>query len=332
MEGNINFSRNVLTPTLFSLDFSPPPPVISYIDGFLPCWLRDCPLLLNEGVCEVFGMIGGTLWCWILWLIAGWPRVHVQPHRGNGSPDHAQGLCHSRVARQPGPPHVPGIYEVGRVCVFVFRGLEGSAGWGQCKDFCCFPCVLCPSAPWVLVSAVVLPVDLIWRDALPDSLVHPISSWLMVRTSPPVQSLLGPLSQLPFWLCPHCGYILCLSVSDQFPKHQPGHRWHRVKSLLCDLQMCKLSLGFWQCFHSCKCVRNKNSCIARPVLAPPDLGNGLLFVTLVHCEPLWKVPPCWSSRWSWRLWIQRWFLRSYCYNCHLLVGWESLLASCLVLK
>lgn len=61
MERNISFSRNVLTPTLFSLDFSPPPPVISHIDLFLPCWFRDCPLLLNQAVCEEFGMIGGTL-------------------------------------------------------------------------------------------------------------------------------------------------------------------------------------------------------------------------------------------------------------------------------
>lgn len=27
----------------------------------------------------------------------------------------------------------------GRMWVCVFRGLGGSAGWGQCKDFCCFP-------------------------------------------------------------------------------------------------------------------------------------------------------------------------------------------------
>lgn len=47
-------------------------------------------------------------------MIAGWPGLHVQPHRRNRSPNHAEGLCDGRVARQPRSPNVPGIYEVGQ--------------------------------------------------------------------------------------------------------------------------------------------------------------------------------------------------------------------------
>lgn len=66
-------------------------------------------------------------------MIAGWPGLHVQPHCWDRSPNHAKGLCDSRVARQPRSPNVPGIYEVG--CM-----LGDSAGW-SCKDSvktCCF--------------------------------------------------------------------------------------------------------------------------------------------------------------------------------------------------
>lgn len=76
-----------------------------------------------------------------MWLIAGWPGVHVQPHRRNGSPDHAQGLCHSRVARQPHPPAVPGIYEVG--CGRVFLGdWEVQLGEDSVKTSAVFLCAL----------------------------------------------------------------------------------------------------------------------------------------------------------------------------------------------
>lgn len=95
------------------------------------------------------------------------------------------------------------------VCVCVFRGLGGSAGWGQCKDFCYFPV---RSVPVLLECWFLQWCCLIWKDALPDSLVHPIS-WLMGRIFPPAQSLLGPLSPLLFWHCPHCGYIPCSPLS-----------------------------------------------------------------------------------------------------------------------
>jgi len=58
-----------------------------------------------------------------MWIIAGWSGLHVQPHRWDRSPNHAKGLCDSRVARQPCSPDVPGIYEVG-------RGYVSSADWG----------------------------------------------------------------------------------------------------------------------------------------------------------------------------------------------------------
>lgn len=66
-----------------------------------------------------------------MWMIAGWSGLHVQPHRRNRSPNHAEGLCDSRVARQPCSPNVPGIYEVGHEyvsLVCVFRGL-GEFSW-----------------------------------------------------------------------------------------------------------------------------------------------------------------------------------------------------------
>ncbi|XP_074745771.1 transmembrane protein 104 isoform X1 [Strix uralensis] len=43
--------------------------------------------------------------------LKSWSGLHVQPHRWNRSPNHAKGLCDSRVARQPRSPNVPGIYE-----------------------------------------------------------------------------------------------------------------------------------------------------------------------------------------------------------------------------
>lgn len=78
-----------------------------------------------------------------MWLISGWPGVHVQPHCWNRSPDHAQGLCHSRVARQPRPPDVPGIYEVGCVCVCVSLGdWEVQLDEDSAKTFAIFLCAL----------------------------------------------------------------------------------------------------------------------------------------------------------------------------------------------
>lgn len=275
-----------------------------------------------------------TLWCWILWLIAGWPGVHVQPHCRNGSPDHAQGFCHSRLAHQPCPPDVPGIYEVGCVCVSL-GDWEVQLSEDSVKTLL-FSRVLCLSTPWVLVSVVVLPVDLIRRDALPDSgTSHFLTAGKDFSSSPESSGTFIPATFLTLsslWI--HC---MLASVTDQFPKHKPGHGWHRVKSLLCDLQISELSLGFWQCSRSCKCVRNRNSCIAGPVLASPDLccSKPWRWPPIYDTESLWapvQAPPCCGSRWSWRLRIQHWFPRSYRYNCHLLVGWESLLASCLVLK
>jgi len=67
-------------------------------------------------------MISGTAVnsCWIMWMIAGWSGLHVQPHRRDRSPNHAKGICNSRVARQPRSPDVPGLYEVG--CEYVPSG------------------------------------------------------------------------------------------------------------------------------------------------------------------------------------------------------------------
>lgn len=49
--------------------------------------------------------------------------------------------------------------------------LQGAGDFSQggCKDsadFCCFSGCSCPTVARALVSAVVLPVDLIWRDAV----------------------------------------------------------------------------------------------------------------------------------------------------------------------
>lgn len=300
-------------------------PSSSYFSGGLvPTLLAQrLPLHLSQGVCEVFWMIPGTLWCWLMWLIAGWPGVHVQPHCGNRSLDYAQGLCHSRVARQPRAPDVPGIYEVGCVCVCVSLGdWEVQLGEDCVKTFAVFLCALFCSLSVGFCSGVI------GRDALPDSLLHPIS-WLVLRTFPPVQSLLGPLPSYLLDIVLTVDEFMLASVTDEFPKHQPDNRQHRVKSSLCCFVTCR-RVGFLLASGNAltaTSVRNTNSCIARPVLAPLDPccsrpWRWPLFVTLIH----------WSSRWSWRLWMQRWFLTSYRYNCHLLVGWESLLASCLVLR
>lgn len=99
----------------------------------------------------------------------------------------------------------------GRMWACVFRGLGGSAGWGQCKDFCCFPVCSVP----LLLECWFLQWCCLWTwfgGMHFLTLLHPIS-WLMGRTFPPVQSLLGPLSQLPLWHCPRCGYIPCLPLS-----------------------------------------------------------------------------------------------------------------------
>lgn len=61
--------------------------------------------------------------------IAGWSGLHVQPYRRDRSSNHAEGVCDSRVAGQPCPSHVPGLYEVGCGCVSsgdwgVFRSVE----------------------------------------------------------------------------------------------------------------------------------------------------------------------------------------------------------------
>lgn len=137
MRVNISFFRKCADTHILLFGFQSPPPVISHMDLFPLCWLRDCPLHLNQCVCEVLWMIPGTLWLWVVWLIAGWPGVHVQPHCWNRSPDHAQGLCYSRVARQPRPPDVPWIYEVGCDCVSL-GDWEVQLGEDS-KDFCCFP-------------------------------------------------------------------------------------------------------------------------------------------------------------------------------------------------
>lgn len=72
-------------------------------------------------------MISGTAVnsCCIVWMIAGWSGLHVQPHCWDRSPNHAKGVCNCRVARQPRSPHVPGLYEVGCECVSPGHG----GGW-----------------------------------------------------------------------------------------------------------------------------------------------------------------------------------------------------------
>lgn len=280
-------------------------------------------------------MIPGTLWCWIMWLIAGWPGVHVQPHRRNRSPDHAQGLCHSRVARQPHPPALPGIYEVGCGCVFL-GDWEVQLGEDSVKTSAVFLCALSLCSLSVgFCSGVACGPDLGGCTSWLSATSHFLTDGKDFSSSPESSGTFIPATFLilsSLWI-----HSMLASVTDQFPKHQSGHRWHRVRPLLCDLQMCKLSLGFWQCSHSCKSVRNTNSCIFRPVLAPPDVccSRPWRWSPVCHAGSVWapaRVPPCWSSRWSWRLWIQHWFLRSCWYSCHLLVGWESLLAPFLVLK
>lgn len=213
----------------------------------------------------------------------------------------------------------------GRVCVCVCVSLgdwEVQLGEDYVKTFAVFLCALFCSLSVGFCSGVI------GRDALPDSLLHPIS-WLVLRTFPPVQSLLGPLPSYLLDIVLTVDEFMLASVTDEFPKHQPDNRQHRVKSSLCCFVTCR-RVGFLLASGNALTatnVRNTNSCIARPVLAPLDPccsrpWRWPLFVTLIH----------WSSRWSWRLWMQRWFLTSYRYNCHLLVGWESLLASCLVLR
>ena len=44
--------------------------------------------------------------------VPGGTGVHVQPHRGHRRTHHAQGLCHGRVAGQPGATGIPGLHEV----------------------------------------------------------------------------------------------------------------------------------------------------------------------------------------------------------------------------
>ena len=44
--------------------------------------------------------------------VPGGTGVYVQPHRGHRCTHHAQGLCHGRVAGQPGATGIPGLHEV----------------------------------------------------------------------------------------------------------------------------------------------------------------------------------------------------------------------------
>lgn len=144
-----------------------------FLSWLAPILLAQRLLSPVKSVC-VWGVLG-DLWpsCklsrWILCPIAGRSGLHVQPHRGDRSPHHAEGLCDGRVARQPRPPHVPGVYEV--ECE---NEPEGNAGFswgeleGQCERFCCFSVWSCPSAARALVSVPVLPVDLVWRGAFSD--------------------------------------------------------------------------------------------------------------------------------------------------------------------
>lgn len=146
-----------------------------------------------------------------MWLISGWSCLHVQPHRWNRSPDHAEGLCDSRVARQPCPPHVPGIYEVGHEYM-ALEGWEVQLGgvvramlrllvlsWVSlylwCLSIAIGSCVACGPCLEGCCNMVVL---------------H-FTSWLMEMAFPPVQSLLSPT--FPFWHCPHSGYISLLPLS-----------------------------------------------------------------------------------------------------------------------
>lgn len=66
---------------------------------------------------------------WIMWMIAGWSGLHVQPHCWDRSPNHAKGVCNCRVARQPRSPDVPGLYEVG--CECVSQGTGGLVRWSR---------------------------------------------------------------------------------------------------------------------------------------------------------------------------------------------------------
>lgn len=154
-----------------------------------------------------------------------------------------------------------------------------------------------------------------------NTVLHP--TWLMGKTFSPVHSLLGPFSQLPF-LTPSslCMHPTLASAMAPFPKHELGPRWHRVISLCSDLQMwcwpvvlvfCWLLATLWAALRASGkqitvWLGPPNSpthlCCSRPWSWLYDFPAG---------SPWAATQPsaCWSSRWSWRLLIQHWCLRSY---------------------
>lgn len=178
---------------------------------------------------------------WIMWMVAGWSGLHVQPHRWNRSPNHAEGLCDSRVACQPCSPNVPGIYEVGHEYVSlgdwgvqlssaVRTVLRLSLLFWVILSLCCLSIALCSC----VACGPYLEGCIFWLPAIWCYI--PFPDW-WERLSP-VQSLLGPFSQLPFCQCPHCGYIPCLPLSQTSSPNT-----NQVTG----------DMGSFLCFVTCRC-------------------------------------------------------------------------------
>ena len=86
------------------------------LPSYVPSWLRPPGLhgFCNRHPWEPLGVVRlVNFWAQMLTLsVPGRTGVYVQPHRGHRCAHHAQGLCHSRVASQPGAAGIPGLHEV----------------------------------------------------------------------------------------------------------------------------------------------------------------------------------------------------------------------------
>lgn len=114
----------------------------------------------------------------------------------------------------------------------------------------------------------------------------------MGRTFPLVQSLLGPLSQLPFWHCPHCGYIPCLPLS-QISSPNTNQVTGGTGSSLCFVTCRCVSflLASGNAVTAAECQEHKFLC-SQACLSP---SRPLLLKTLemASCLSLWfTVSPC----------------------------------------
>lgn len=92
------------------------------LPSYVPSWLRPPGLLVSTGFViaqshpwELLGVVRlVNFWAaqMLPLSVPGRTGIYVQPHRGHRCAHHAQGLCHSRVAGQPGAAGIPGLHEV----------------------------------------------------------------------------------------------------------------------------------------------------------------------------------------------------------------------------